>query len=91
LLRALRTASAGIIILREDAMSFQRDIARDLRRRQANLVSVTATNRLHGELPKQDLQAMLAEAWRNTAALPVDPEIRKTAKLLAPLLKGKRN
>lgn len=69
-------------------MSFQKSISRDMRHRRDALINGHVARRLHGELPKQSLQEMLAEAAKNTAAIQVDHE---SARILSPLLKGRRN
>lgn len=44
--------------------------------------------RMSGELSKPDLQRMLAEAAKNTAA---DPKVDEFARVAGPLFKGKRH
>lgn len=81
----------GGLHLRENAMAIRStrppSFVRDARAGNAWALS---KRRMNGELSKPDLQAMLAEAAKNTAAQS-DPAVEEFARAVGPLLKGKRH
>ena len=57
---------------------------------QRRLERIYAKRHDLSEPTKQQLRDMLAEAARNTAALPIPPEIEEFDKAMRPLVKGRR-